>query len=91
MCCEARDAGGASAPASAAAHAHLRAAIDAGRMQGVPLIRIVRISGTTLRHRFALIVPQPEATAPGPALYVIYFMKPFGGSWHITGVGEAAS
>jgi hypothetical protein len=91
LCCEARDADGATVPASAAARTHLRAAIDAGRMTGAPVVRIVRISGTALRHRFALIVAQPDSAAPAPALYVIYFLKPFGGSWHITGVGETAS
>jgi hypothetical protein len=90
LCCEARAAGDTPEPASAAARTRLRAAIDAGRMAGTPVIRIVRISGTALRHRFALIVAQPDGAAATPSLYVIYLSKPLIGAWHITGVAEAA-
>ena len=86
------DSGAGAAPTatSAAARARLRAAIVAGKMKAAPVIRIVRISGTLLRHRYALMVADPELGAGESALYVIYLSKSFTGPWRITGVVAAA-
>jgi hypothetical protein len=82
--------GGAPTATSAATRARLRAAIAAGKMNGAAVIRVVRISGTLLRHRYALMVADPEVGAGESALYVIYLSKSFTGPWRITGVVAAA-
>ena len=86
------DSGGGGAPTatSAATRTRLRAAIAAGKMKTAAVIRVVRISGSLLRHRYALMVTDPELGAGESALYVIYLSKSFTGPWRITGVVAAA-
>jgi hypothetical protein len=82
--------GSAPTATSAAVRARLRAAIAAGKMQTAPVIRIVRISGTLLRHRYALMVTDPEQGDSEAAMYVVYLSKSYPGPWRITGVVAAA-
>lgn len=91
-CCENRGAPGAarSAPASGATAQRLRAAIAAGRMKSIPVTRIVRITGLSLRRRYALFVADPDSQPPGSTLYVIYLSRWLAGTWHLTGVADAA-
>jgi hypothetical protein len=89
-CCDSGGSPGSAATATAAAtRARLSAAIAAGKMKTAAMIRIVRISGTLLRHRYALMVADPEQRATGSALYVVYLSKSLTGTWRITGVVAA--
>lgn len=73
-----------------AAATRLRTAIGAGRLKGAPVLRIVRLSGATLRRRYALFVADPDRAPQQSTLYVIYLSRWIGGPWHISGVADAA-
>ncbi|HYB33429.1 MAG TPA: hypothetical protein VED45_08365 [Steroidobacteraceae bacterium] len=75
---------------SAATRARLRAAIGAGQMRTAAIIRIVRLSGTLLRRRYALLVADPEQHSGGTGLYVLYVSKPLTGPYRITSIVAAA-
>jgi len=79
--------------AAAAPGSRLREAIDAGHHIGTAAVRrIVRLSGASLRQRYALFVSDPDSRPTGAPVYVIYLSKWLGvGSYRITGVTEAAS
>jgi hypothetical protein len=70
--------------ASGDAAARLRAAIAAGRMHEVGVLRMVRMPGSPLRHRYSLFVPDPEQ--PSAAVYVLYLSRRARGSWQLTGI-----
>ena len=90
-CCEGRGAGERAPPAAAAAAARLRTAIAAGRLKGAAVLRIVRLSGgATLHRRYALFVADPDRAPQQSTLYVIYLSRWIGGTWHISGVADAA-
>ena len=84
-----RDGHGAGERATPAA-TRLRIAISAGRLKGAPVLRIVRLSGATLRRRYALFVADPDRAPQQSTLYVIYLSRWIGGPWHISGVADAA-
>ena len=84
-----RDGHGAGERATPAA-TRLRTAIGAGRLKGAPVLRIVRLSGATLRRRYALFVADPDRAPQQSTLYVIYLSRWIGGPWHISGVADAA-
>jgi len=84
-----RDGHGAGERATPAA-TRLRNAIGAGRLRGAPVLRIVRLSGATLRRRYALFVADPDRAPQQSTLYVIYLSRWIGGPWHISGVADAA-
>lgn len=66
----------------------LRAALAAGRLRDVSVVRLVRIPGSWLRHRYTLFVTDPEAAPAGA--YVIYLSKRPRAPWQITGVADTA-
>jgi|SRR5579862_8794927 len=76
----------ASAPGTAGAR--LRTALAAGRLREAPVVRLVRIPGSLLRHRYTLFVADPEAAPAGA--YVIYLSKFPRAPWQITGVADTA-
>lgn len=75
-------------PAAAAgtAGARLRAALGAGRLRDAAVVRLVRIPGSLLRHRYTLFVADPEAAPSGA--YVIYLSKRPRAAWEITAVAD---
>jgi hypothetical protein len=76
------------AAAAGAAGTRLRAALGAGRLRDASVVRLVRIPGSWLRHRYTLFVADPEAAPSGA--YVIYLSKRPRGPWQITGVADTA-
>lgn len=92
-CCDSRNAAAGAARGAVAATGpgkRLRAAIEAGRMKTASVTRIVRISGLSLRRRYALFVADPDSQPPGSTLYVIYLSRWLAGTYRITGVADAA-
>ena len=89
-CCEpgGTRAGAALPPAAAETRRRLRAAIDGGRMQTAAVARIVRISGSPLRRRYALFVADPDRPADQPGFYVIYLSKRVRGPYQLTGIAD---
>jgi hypothetical protein len=75
-------------PAAAAgtAGARLRAALSAGRLRDAAVVRLVRIPGSLLRHRYTLFVADPES--PPAGAYVIYLSKFPRAPWQITAVAD---
>jgi hypothetical protein len=74
--------------AAGTAGARLRAALAAGRLRGVAVLRLVRIPGSWLRHRYTLFVADPEQAPSGA--YVIYLSKRPRAPWQVTGVADTA-
>jgi hypothetical protein len=75
---------------SGASARRLRAAIEAGRMQGAPVMRIVRIPGAGFTRRYELFVADPQRAPGESTLYVVYFERWLGGPWHLSGVADTA-
>jgi hypothetical protein len=76
----------ASTPATAT-RARLQAALGTHKRDAI-VTRIVRIPGSVLRHRYALFVTAPDATAGAGAQYVIYLDKKLRGPYEITTFAE---
>ena len=76
----------ASTPATAT-RARLQAALGTHKRDAI-VTRIVRIPGSVLRHRYALFVTAPDATAGAGAQYVIYLDKKLRGPYEITAFAE---
>lgn len=72
--------------ASGGPGARLRAALAAGRLRDAAVMRLVRIPGSWLRHRFTLFVADPEQAPSGA--YVIYLSKRPRAPWQITAVAD---
>src|SRR5579863_5794726 len=70
------------AAASGAPGARLRAALTAGRLRAAPVVRLVRIPGSLLRHRYMLFVADPEQAPFGA--YVIYLSRRLHAPWQVT-------
>jgi hypothetical protein len=69
----------------------LHAAIEAGRMKGAPVIRIVRIpGGGGFTRRYELFVADPQRAAGESTLYVVYFTRWLAGPWHVSGIADTA-
>jgi hypothetical protein len=68
-------------------HARLQSALGT-RASGVTVMRIVRIPGSVLRHRYALFVKAPDAPAGAGSQYVIYVDKSLRGPYEITAFAE---
>jgi hypothetical protein len=92
-CCDARSGSPAAANTALAAQTRqrLRSAIESGRMKIAPVLRILRISGHPIRHRYALFVSDPDGRGAGGPLFVIYLSKALGRAYHITAIADAAS
>jgi hypothetical protein len=80
--------GAAPSPVAGDTQQRLRAAIDNGRMQTAAVARIVRMSGSTLRRRYALFVVDPDRPADQPGFYVIYLSKRLRGPYQLTGIAD---
>ena len=95
VCCHlgAKSAAAADEPAAAAILKRLRAAADAGRLQAGDVLRIVRLPGSALRHRYALFVKDPDRVKDRPAgqpgMYVIYMQKRLRGPYEVSDLGES--
>ena len=63
-------------------------AVLGSRASAATVTRIVRIPGSVLRHRYALFVTAPDATAGAGAQYVIYLDKKLRGPYEITAFAE---
>jgi hypothetical protein len=92
-CCAARgeaagQPGAAAATIAPEARTRLEAAISPGHLSAATVTRIVRIPGSVLRHRYALFLTVPDATAGSPALYVVYVDKSLRGPYEITAFAE---
>jgi hypothetical protein len=68
-------------------NARLKAALGA-RANGARVMRIVRIPGSVLRHRYALFVKAPDTPAGTGSQYVIYVDKSLRGPYDITAFAE---
>ena len=86
---------GAAAPPRAAesritpeARARLEAEIDPAHIGAASVMRIVRIPGSVLRHRYALFLTVPDATRGSPAAYVAYIDKSVRRPYEITDFAE---
>jgi hypothetical protein len=95
VCCR-LSASAAAAPGAATTAAilkRLRAAAAAGRLQASGVMRIVRLPGSALRHRYALFVKDPDKAQgrlPGqPGMYVIYVQKRLRAPYEVSDVGES--
>jgi len=93
VCCH-LSAKSAAAPGDAATAATLKrlhAASQDGRLKASDVMRIVRMPGSTLRHRYALFVKDPDKVrAVGqPGMYVIYVQKRLRGPYEVSDVGES--
>jgi hypothetical protein len=65
----------------------LEAALGPGHNAGATVIRVVRIPGSVLRHRYALFITIPERAATA-SLYVIYVDKSLRGPYWISAFAE---
>ena len=66
----------------------LEAALGPGHAAGADVMRVVRIPGSVLRHRYALFIKVPERAADTAALYVIYVDKNLRGPYWISAFAE---
>ena len=64
----------------------LRAALAAGRLREAPVLRLVRIPGSLLRHRYTLFIADPDQAPYGA--YVIYLSKRPRAPWQVTAVAD---
>jgi len=80
--------GASPSPVAGDTEKRLRAAIDSGRMQTAAVARIVRMSGSPLRRRYALFVVDPDRPADQPGFYVIYLSKRLRGPYQLTGIAD---
>jgi len=66
----------------------LEAALWSGHIASADVIRVVRIPGSALHHRYALFIKVPERAADRASLYVIYVDKNLRGPYWISAFAE---